>query len=339
MLAHDRSFRFLNRQNLPGLARALLGLVAALFACLTGASPTRAQSGDPPLDNQPPAQSTNARSVGDDMTLSPYWAPNIQRWSSYIGALADAYGFDPDFIAAVIKHESHGDEGVISYMGAVGLMGVMPSGPGLEWRPTSSELLTPATNLRWGMTILSYIVQQSGGDLYSALAAYNGGWKQVNSRVPREYAARVLDSYARAVVARNGMSPDSATQWTIAIQIRSGNVPTEPLLILGTKPLSDLRLFAEHTVYQYADVDGHVYHIRGYAVPVGLTDLVPYTSPSSADAQTLEPALLSRLGEKGAKGAFGNDKVLLTCLPSLTRLRGAINTRWFAPSDCPAAGR
>ena len=127
-----------------------------------------------------------------DAVLSPYWEPGIQRWAETIGALAEVYGFHPDFIAAVIKHESGDEFRAISRRGAVGLMDVMAEEPALAWRPSSEALLTPTTDLRWGLAILSYVVQQAGGDLYTALAAYNGGWEHVNSRIPREYAARCV---------------------------------------------------------------------------------------------------------------------------------------------------
>jgi hypothetical protein len=274
----------------------------------------------------------------EDVAISPFWGPSIQRWGSYIGALSQAYGFHPDFIAAVIKHESDGEYQAVSHMGAVGLMGVMPTGPGLEWRPSSEELLTPSTNLRWGMAILSYVVQESGGDLYTALAAYNGGWTHMNSRIPREYAARVLDSYARALITRDGLSPDSANRWTVAVEIRAGNVPAEAVLVLGNKPIAGLRKLAEHTVYAFADESGHAYFVRGYVVPVGLSQMI-FDEQAGGNPDELEAPLRARLGEKSARSAPGNPRVLLACLPSISRLRGRVTTRWYSPSSCPDVER
>ena len=97
--------------------------------------------------------------------LSPIWGPTIRQWSTYIGVLAETHGLDPDFIAAVVKEESNGRMDGVSLVGAVGLMGVMPKGPGLEWRPTSEELVNPGVNLRWGVAILAEVVRQAGGDL------------------------------------------------------------------------------------------------------------------------------------------------------------------------------
>jgi hypothetical protein len=273
---------------------------------------------------------------GRDLALSPYWGPAIQHWADYIAALSATYGFHPDFIAAVIEHESDVGTRPASGRGAAGLMGVMSAGPG--WQSSSKEILAPVANLRWGMAVLSYVVQQSGGDLYTALAAYSGGWEHVNDDLPREYAARVLDSYGRALIARYGMSPDVANRWTVAVEIRAGNAPFESLLILGDRPIAGLHTFAEHTVYAFAGDSSHAYYIRGYAVPIGLSELMA-DEQDDYFPQELEAPLRARLGEKSARAAAGNSRVLLACLPSLERLRGQVTTRWYSPSYCPAAER
>lgn len=270
--------------------------------------------------------------------LSPMWGPTIAQWSTYIGVLADMHGLDPDFIAAVVMEESNGRTDGVSYMGAVGLMGVMPQGPGLEWRPTTEELMIPAVNMRWGAAILAEVVRQAGGDLASALAAYSGGWENAGSTVPQAYAARVLDNYARAVLIRQGLSPDIATRWTIAVEINKGYVPHESFLVLGEQPVSGLHTYAPHRVYDYVDGFGRSYFIDGYAVPVAL--LVP----TYADTNNLTPGrgneidlhLQARLSEDGVKIDTSNPRIILACLPSLSRLRGIASTRWFAPSGCPS---
>ena len=311
-----------------GAARIML-LGAALVALLSLAAPASAVS------------PTRAESEADGAVLSPFWEPGIQRRASLIGALSEVYGFHPDFIAAVIQHESHAYR-PIAHLGAVGLMNVMAVGP--AWRPSSEALLLPSANLRWGMAILSYVVQQSGGDLFTALAAYNGGWQHVNSRLPREYAAAVLDSYARALLVRAGLSPDLAARWTVAVDIRAGNVPDESLLVLGHTPLAPQAVvarrtaFVRHTVYAFVDESGHAYHVRGYVIPVGLSELVA-ADPGSDAPDELEAPLRARLGEKSAGSAAGNPRVLLACLAGLTRLRGQVTTRWYGPSGCPAVER
>jgi hypothetical protein len=277
---------------------------------------------------------TPARQVGTPTALSPTWGPSIQRWSAYIGALSDFYGLDPDFIAAVINEESNGDPLVVSRVGAVGLMGIMPAGPGLEWRPPADALQNPSTNLRWGAAILAEIVRQSGGDLYAALAAYSGGWSQAERGVPREYAARVLNNYGRAVAQRSGISPDIASQWTLAVEIRQGDVPNDALLVLGDQPISGLLTYGEHIVYNYIDQSGRAYYVKAYAVPVAL--VMPVGDNDIAAADSLEMELQARLNQTAVKISESNPGIIEACLPSLSRLRGRASTRWFAPSYCPS---
>lgn len=327
------SIRAANRGAVTAPSRRVAWLVMLLVALIGVLRPATGQvAAAPAIETVPPGESAGIA------VLSPYWEPGIQRWGDTIGALAEVYGFHPDFIAAVIKHESGGEYRAISRRGAVGLMDVMAEEPVWEWRPSSEALLMATTDLRWGLAILSYVVQQAGGDLYTALAAYNGGWEHVNSRIPREYAARVLDSYARALLARAGLPLETATRWTVAVDIRAGNVPDETLLVLGYEPIAGLHTLARHTVYAFADDAGHVYYVRGYVVPVGLSASVASDS-GVGDPDELEAALRARLGEKSALSATGNPRVLLACLAGLTRLRGQVTTRWYAPSGCPSVER
>jgi len=280
---------------------------------------------------------TNAEENRTESYLSSYWEPAIRQWAPEIHVLGQMHGLDPDLIAAVVMEESNGIPDGISVAGAVGLMGVMPRGPGLEWRPTQSELLNPAVNLRWGVAILAEVVRQSGGDLYSALGAYSGGWEHADSTIPRMYAASILDNYGRAVLLREGLDPEIATQWTIAIELKRGYVPDQTLLILGEQPVSGLRTFAHHVIYNYVDKSGRAYFISGYVVPVALVVPANNTPHSTGflDSQTLDPYLSARISDGTVKISSSNPRVILACLPSLSRLRGHVSTRWFAPSACP----
>lgn len=274
---------------------------------------------------------------GKPLIISTLWGPAIRRWSPQIQEVAQQYGIDPDFIAAVIAAESNGDPSAKSRVGAVGLMGIMPTSPGLEWRPTTEELKDPMTNLRWGGAILGDIILQSGGDLFAALAAYSGGWDQAESGVPRAYATAVLDAYARAIASRSGIAPEIATHWTVALEIRQGNVPTESLLVLGQQPIGELHTFGEHVVYDYVNPSGQALYIKGYAVPIVLVQPISNGTASSGGGNEIEPQLQARLGIGSPKVVKNsNPNVLIACLPSLDRLRGRVSTRWFAPSQCPA---
>lgn len=148
--------------------------------------------------------------------LSPYWHPAVARWEPIILEEADRRGMDPDFIAAVIWAESLGRPHLHSPAGAVGLMGVMPKEAGFSWRPTARELEDPALNVFWGTRTLSIVIRQARGDLYLALAAYNGGWEQIQFPGPRRYAEDTLFHYARAVAVRMGLPAEGPWVATLA---------------------------------------------------------------------------------------------------------------------------
>ncbi len=319
-----------SKQNWQRYGRFLtVGLLLAAVVMLLSPSQTHAarRQGLHRTGNSPEAS-----------LLSPMWGPTIRQWSTYIGVLAKRHGLDPDLIAAVVQEESNGRMDGVSAAGAVGLMGVMPQGPGLEWRPTSEQLMNPSVNLRWGVAILAEVVRQAGGDLASALAAYSGGWEYVNSNVPQAYATNVLDNYARAVLVRENISPDIAVQWTIAVEINKGYVPNSSLLVLGKQPVSGLYTYARHRVYDYVDDFGRSFFIEGYVVPVAL--VVPADSDPAnmtfGRGDEVDLHLQARLSEDGVKIDTSNPRIILACLPSLSRLRGIASTRWFAPSGCPS---
>lgn len=270
--------------------------------------------------------------------LSPYWGPEIQQGSENIIALSERYGFHPDFIAAIIVQESSDAEQATGGIPGPGGRRIGSIASEMDWQSPIQATGVPANNLEWGMAILSHVVQETGGDLFTALAAYKSGWNRVDSPSPREFAAGVLESYARALIVRNGISTDTAANWTIAVDLRAGNVPTDSIIVLGNRPLVGLRLMAEHTVYAYTDLDGNLYYVRGFVVPVGLANGNAIGSENNA-GDWLDAPLRARLGEKHARIPGGNPRVILACLSSMERLRGQITTRWYSPSTCPEPQR
>ena len=317
-------------------------LLLSLLLSVTLGPPSSAAAANvetPDSSSSQPRTGTSSRLAAADpmllaAPLSPIWPASIRRWGSLIGPMALEAGLDPDFVAAVVNEESNGIPDGISRVGAVGLMGVMPTGPGLEWRPTTEELLAPEINLDWGVNILADVVRQSGGDVFAALTAYSGGWDQAGKRVPREYATSVLDNYARAVMIRQGLDPSFALRWTIAVEIRRGNIPSEPLL-MGVEPLSELQTYAEHLVYHYIDVNGRAFYVTGYAVPLAIVE-PPRLSEPAGTYGLLDPLLMARQGLLTiAKQNQQSEHVVVACLPSISRLRGYASTRWYAPSYCP----
>lgn len=99
-----------------------------------------------------------------------------------VAPLAQDNGFNPLFIWSTIRQESLFDPSIQSIAGAFGLMQVLPvTGEDivarLGWPPdyTQSDLLRPMVNLTLGQDYLADQRDALGGDLYAALAAYNGG--------------------------------------------------------------------------------------------------------------------------------------------------------------------
>ncbi|OGO62371.1 MAG: hypothetical protein A2032_05740 [Chloroflexi bacterium RBG_19FT_COMBO_49_13] len=91
-------------------------------------------------------------------------------------------GFHPLFVWSVIRQESLFDPSIQSSAGAFGLMQILPA-TGEEivsrigWPPdyTQADLLRPDVNITLGIDYLATQRDNLGGDLYAALAAYNGG--------------------------------------------------------------------------------------------------------------------------------------------------------------------
>jgi soluble lytic murein transglycosylase-like protein len=96
----------------------------------------------------------------------------------------------PELVLAVIEVESNFDRFAISWVGAQGLMQVMPFWLEEIGRP-NDNLFHVRTNLRMGCTILRYYFDMEKGDLVGALARYNGSYGR------RSYADKVLDRLSR----------------------------------------------------------------------------------------------------------------------------------------------
>ena len=205
-----------------------------------------------------------------ETVLADTWDPRVARWEPFIVESAEKYNVDPDLIAAIVDAESDGISNGVSYAGAVGLMGIMPYEEGFDWRPTRQRLMSPSVNISWGTAIISDIMHQAGGDLHSALAAYNGGWRLVDTAETRGYAAQVLDLYGRAIASREGIDPDSAAAWTVAVHVPRGYISSRPF-VAGEYAIGQLMTLGEHIVYE--NYEGRIpLVVHAYAVPLDVED-------------------------------------------------------------------
>jgi soluble lytic murein transglycosylase len=124
--------------------------------------------------------------LDDAGTLTAPVLFNHIRFGAYypdlVAPVAQGYNFNPLFIWSTIRQESLFDPSIQSSAGAFGLMQVMPDTgqdivSRLAWPAnyTQSDLLRPQVNLTLGQDYLADQRDNLGGDLYAALAAYNGG--------------------------------------------------------------------------------------------------------------------------------------------------------------------
>ncbi|MGC9199304.1 MAG: transglycosylase SLT domain-containing protein [Acidobacteriaceae bacterium] len=111
-----------------------------------------------------------------------YWQLLLPRpyWQA-LKSDALAQGLDPYLVAALIRQESEFNPAAISPMRAYGLMQLLPSvGRSLarndgQRRFRTSELLDPLVNLRLGTQDLRRSINEYGGQVEYALAAYDAG--------------------------------------------------------------------------------------------------------------------------------------------------------------------
>lgn len=117
----------------------------------------------------------------------------------YVAEASAKYGVDPALIEAVIKQESGYDAGVSSYVGAQGLMQLMPE--------TAKELgvkdsFDARENVMGGTKYLKQLMDRFDGNLTKVIAGYNAGPGAVEKHggVPpyaetQNYVKKVLDNY------------------------------------------------------------------------------------------------------------------------------------------------
>jgi len=131
-------------------------------------------------------QILNLAGMGDIQTLDAPKYFNHIRFGTYYKDLilqeSTGEGFNPLFLFSLIRQESFFEGFVQSSAGARGLMQIIPAtGADLanryHWPEnyTDNDLYNPSVNIRLGIKYLADQEGYFGGNLYAALAAYNGG--------------------------------------------------------------------------------------------------------------------------------------------------------------------
>ena len=141
------------------------------------------------------------------LTTAPVYFNHI-RFGPYYAELvipiADEYNLHPLFLFSVIRQESLFESFIRSSAAASGLMQIIPStgaeiASNIGWPSNYSvdDLARPLVNIRFGTYYLDKQRNIFSGDLYTALAAYNGG--PGNAREWKQLAPRDLDLFLEVI--------------------------------------------------------------------------------------------------------------------------------------------
>ena len=116
------------------------------------------------------------------------------RYADYVEKYSQEFAVDKYLVYAVIKAESEFNEKAVSDKGAVGLMQVMPTTGeeaakkiGIE-NYSEKKLIEPDTNIRIGCYYIAFLLDRYGGDIRTAMSAYNAGYGNVDNWLAREQA-------------------------------------------------------------------------------------------------------------------------------------------------------
>lgn len=107
------------------------------------------------------------------------------KYSEFVDRAADKYNLDKTFIYAIIHTESHFNPDCESYVGAQGLMQIMPET--FQWLAklkketvSPSDYKDPETNIDYGCYFLKYLTKRYQSKTLAA-AAYNAGFNAVDN--------------------------------------------------------------------------------------------------------------------------------------------------------------
>jgi len=137
--------------------------------------------------------------VVEEVAMAPPGSGDLRELAT---AAARRHGLDPGLVLAVVSVESAFRPEAVSRKGAQGLMQLMPA---TAASLGVKDVFDPVENLDGGSRHLGSLLTLYGGDLVSALAAYNAGAGAVarHGGVPpyretRAYVKKVLERYQAA---------------------------------------------------------------------------------------------------------------------------------------------
>ncbi len=121
---------------------------------------------------------TMESSISGRNLLLPYFYPHA--FKAHTQELSSNYSVPETLILSVMREESHFNPDVESIAGAIGLMQLMPKtakyiGKKIGLKVKKGELKKPQINITLGSAYLKRLLKRYNGNVFYALAAYNGG--------------------------------------------------------------------------------------------------------------------------------------------------------------------
>jgi soluble lytic murein transglycosylase len=197
-------------------AKGALRMRSGLLALLTGSAPPRRSAAFPVirarrgLDAPTRSKLSEAATIVGDPGIALRFADarESERPRAYAELVENAarkFGLDPNLLFAVMRVESIYNRRIISNVGAVGLMQIMPgTGQRIAYElgvenfdPT--DLLDPQLNLEFSAWYLASLLKRFDGRLPLAIASYNGGPHNVRLWMHRAPANIPLDAFLERI--------------------------------------------------------------------------------------------------------------------------------------------
>lgn len=159
------------------------------------------------------------RSLSDKPTRHGYELAYPKAYEELVIEASQKYNLEPELLWAIIREESRFKHDAVSWVGALGLMQIMPPtgndiASRLGVKITEDDLLKPELNIEFGAFYINSMLKMFDKNMDKALAAYNGGagnvkkWMEssfgtlekdfptaITFTETQEYITKVMNSY------------------------------------------------------------------------------------------------------------------------------------------------